>query len=273
MTAIRPLTHSLYIRTKLQCSVLKDSALRTVGGARFTLDQLSVRAVTKEDAKGAMLALQRADGLHEDTDKIVFDELALDEVSEKSIEALRDVEEVVLMPGEEFVLAHGPKRTVLFWLCRDVGVTMKINGFLEGEPAFHQHALITPACIMIATVHSTVRSQGICAYLLFVDIPSTLAMMEVVPYELTWLMVLVLPDALRKLFKLNTEAAALVLRELDFWIPFVPMCLGGCLFSASFAHDGAAAAVAINLVVSVTVNVLLGKLTTLMLGRLKLHVY
>ena len=158
MTAIRPLTHSLYIRTKLQCSVLKDSALRTVGGARFTLDQLSVRAVTKEDAKGAMLALQRADGLHEDTDKIVFDELALDEVSEKSIEALRDVEEVVLMPGEEFVLAHGPKRTVLFWLCRDVGVTMKINGFLEGEhpkyqPRLHELSFYLP-------VH-TIRCEGI----------------------------------------------------------------------------------------------------------------
>ena len=84
-------------------------------------------------------------------------------------------------------------------------------------------------------------------------------MLEVVPYELTWLIILVLPDALRKLFKLNTHAVSLVLRELDFWVPFVTLLLGCFFASASFAYDGAAAAVVITFVISFTVNILLGK--------------
>ena len=63
-----------------------------------------------------------------------FDELKLDEAHEKAIENLREEEEVlVLMPAKEFVIAHGPKRTVLYWLCGDAEMTVKINDFLEGE--------------------------------------------------------------------------------------------------------------------------------------------
>ena len=87
-----------------------------------------------------------------------------------------------------------------------------------------------------------------------------LAMAEVVPYEVTWLVILALPDALRKLFKLNAHAVSLVLHELDFWVPFVTMWLAAYFASASFAHDGAAAAVVITFVISVTVNILLGKI-------------
>ena len=62
-----------------------------------------------------------------------FDDLKLDEAYEMGIQALGEDEEVVVfMPGKEFVIAHGPKRTVLYWLCGDVGMTEKINGFLEG---------------------------------------------------------------------------------------------------------------------------------------------
>ena len=88
-----------------------------------------------------------------------------------------------------------------------------------------------------------------------------LALTEVVPYELTWLAILAVPDALRKLFKLNTEALALVLRELDFWIPFVTMCLTSICAWASFTHEGAAAAFAYNFtsLLVYTVNILFGK--------------
>ena len=45
-----------------------------------------------------------------------------------------------------------------------------------------------------------------------------------VPYELTWLAIMAVPNGLRKLFKLNVEAVALLARELDFWVPFMTMC-------------------------------------------------
>ena len=89
---------------------------------------------------------------------------------------------------------------------------------------------------------------------------SILAMTETaIPYEFTWLVILCVPDPLRKLFKLNTEAVGLVLRELDFWIPFVTICLGAFFASASFEHDGAAVLFFTVLVFSYAVNILLGK--------------
>ena len=72
-------------------------------------------------------------------------------------------------------------------------------------------------------------------------------------------MILLLPDALRKLFKLNAHAVSLVLHELDFWVPFVTWLLAAYFASASFAHDGAAVAFVITFAISFTVNILLGK--------------
>ena len=61
--------------------------------------------------------------------------MKVDEALEKGIEALGPDEEVVaLMPTKEFVIPHGPKRTVLYWLCGDVEMTVEINDSLEGEP-------------------------------------------------------------------------------------------------------------------------------------------
>jgi len=87
------------------------------------------------------------------------------------------------------------------------------------------------------------------------------ALAEVVPYELTWLAILAVPNALRKLFKLNVEALALVLRELDFWVPFVTMLLSGICALASFTHEGAPAALAFvfTIILTYTVNTLFGK--------------
>ena len=82
---------------------------------------------------------------------------------------------------------------------------------------------------------------------------------EWLPHELTWLILLCALDPLRKFCKLNAEAMALILHELDFWVPFVTMCLGAFFASASFAHEGGAAATSIMFVIFVTVNTLLGK--------------
>mmetsp|Transcript_104276 Transcript_104276/g.300560 ORF Transcript_104276/g.300560 Transcript_104276/m.300560 type:complete len:670 (-) Transcript_104276:1991-4000(-) len=266
-----------------ECSILRHSTRRSVGGANFSLDERSGqgleapyeapagaareenealspgqdREVAQEAERGIPVAPADAATRGGGTDRaggtktrgkrgkptIVakdaecrFDEMRLVGASEKGIQTLGDDEEVVvLMPGKGFVIPVGPKRTVLYWLCGDVGTTVNINGFLEGVKA------------LLANL-----SAG--AFL------SILGMMEVVPYELTWLMILALPDALRKLFKLNAHAVSLVLRELDFWVPFVTMLLASFFASASFAHDRAAAAVIITSMVHYTVNVLLGKL-------------
>ena len=73
------------------------------------------------------------------------EEIITDWHSEKAIKALGDDEElVVLLPAKEFTIKHGPKRTVLYWLCRNVEFAETINGFLEGEPwsfAYLQHQI------------------------------------------------------------------------------------------------------------------------------------
>ena len=91
-------------------------------------------------------------------------------------------------------------------------------------------------------------------------------MAEVLPYELTWLGILGIPDPLRKLLKLNTEAVALILCELDFWVPFVTLCLAFGFGSASFNHEMAAAVFCFVFVFTYTVNVLLGKLAAIMIN-------
>ena len=77
---------------------------------------------------------QPAPGNGDDHAACDFDELKLDEASEEAIEQLEEDEKVVvLMPAMEFVVAHGPRRTVLYTLCRNAEITEKINDFLEGK--------------------------------------------------------------------------------------------------------------------------------------------
>ena len=102
--------------------------------------------------------------------------------------------------------------------------------------------------------------KAFSANLSLLGLGAILAQTEVVPYELVWLSFFWVPDALRKLFKLNTEAVALVLHELDFWVPFVTMCIASFFGSASFGHDGAAVHFFFAFVLTYTVNILLGKL-------------
>jgi hypothetical protein len=178
---------------------LKNSARRTVGGAKFSLDKprgqkgvvpSTVPAGVPRDDGGALprgqareagqvaeggmplspasaekraVETEREEDTSGDTEiagapetirevdedaECDFDELKLDEAHEKAIENLREEEEVlVLVPAKEFVIAHGPKRTVLYWLCGDAEMTVKINDFLEGEPQ-RTGLPLTPTCLV-----------------------------------------------------------------------------------------------------------------------------
>jgi len=125
-----------------KCSILKNSARRTVGGSIFSLNEPNDQETPNEEAAslpppstgGRSMSFMRPHRSVRSTDRIDFDAFELDESSEQMIEALEEDDEVVvLMPGKEFVIPAGPKRTVLYWLCRSVALTEKINGFLEGE--------------------------------------------------------------------------------------------------------------------------------------------
>jgi len=69
------------------------------------------------------------------------------------------------------------------------------------------------------------------------------------------------PNVLRKLFKLNVEALALVFREIDFWVPLVTTIISCMCAWASFTHEGAAAAFVFIFIrfLTYTVNILFGK--------------
>ena len=84
-------------------------------------------------------------------------------------------------------------------------------------------------------------------------------MVGVVPFAFIWAIVFTLPDSFRKLFKLNTEAVVLILHELDFWVPFVTMCLSLVFALASFDYEASAAVFVFTLVLGYTSNLLLGK--------------
>ena len=107
--------------------------------------------------------LNRAHGLHEDTGSIVFDEIVLNKAYEMIIKALNDDEEVVvLMPAKAFIIRHGPKRTVLYWLCRNAAMTEKINGFLEGERGslvVNQHRPTCLSCTVVCNPTTTPHDQ------------------------------------------------------------------------------------------------------------------
>ena len=139
-----------------------------MGGAQFSLDKATAPAGAEKEADEARGREERNTGTIEETNQgqaeREFEELKLDEANEKAIENLREEEEVlVLMPAKEFVIAHGPKRTVLYWLCGDAERTEKINDYLEGEP---QRTGLYPTHTYLVSHHyshhiRTIRCQGV----------------------------------------------------------------------------------------------------------------
>ena len=66
-------------------------------------------------------------------------------------------------PGCTVMIPHGPKRTVLYWLCGDVEMTVKINDYLEGEPQ-RTGLPLTPTCLESHHYSHhirTIRCQGV----------------------------------------------------------------------------------------------------------------
>jgi len=60
---------------------------------------------------------------------------------------------------------------------------------------------------------------------------------KLVPFELRWVTALGMLDPLRKLFKMNLEGVGLVLRELDFHIPFWANVVATYFASSSVGHE------------------------------------
>ena len=108
-----------------------------MGGAQFVVAESGTGAQSPIQAgvrvEEEQASTPTAQGAEDERAACAFDVLKLDEQSERDIEKLRGGDEVVVfMPVKEFVIAHGPKRTVLYWLCRNVRMAEGINGFLEG---------------------------------------------------------------------------------------------------------------------------------------------
>ena len=66
---------------------------------------------------------------------------------------------------------------------------------------------------------------------------SVAAAANLVPFELRWVAVLGMLDSIRKLFKMNVEAVGLVLRELDFHIPFWANVIATYFALSSVVHE------------------------------------
>ena len=123
-----------------------------MGGAHFSLNEPSTRG----------------GGVPPDDDhaECEFDELRLGEATEKAIRPLRKDDEVVaLMPAKEFVVHHGPKRTVLFWFCQETVPRPLLAGWTLAEFMSPGHASPTdpvpqPLGLPMAPAHATKAREG-----------------------------------------------------------------------------------------------------------------
>ena len=95
-----------------------------------------------------------------------FDEIKLGEASKRAIRTLDDDDEVVvLMPAMEYVVPHGPKRSVLFWLCGNLVLVQRVNGFLDGTlarahlPWSCRYAIAAPAATFSKSPAGRARNE------------------------------------------------------------------------------------------------------------------
>ena len=129
-----------------QCLILKDAPGRTVGvreeeqpdnacqEATLSGPNAEEQTPVGEQAQPARRTLIRLNAIDEANETFAYDDVELDDESREDVEMLRDEEEaVVLMPADEYVIRHGPERTVLYFLCRNLWLSEKINGAFEGQ--------------------------------------------------------------------------------------------------------------------------------------------
>mmetsp|Transcript_96325 Transcript_96325/g.274474 ORF Transcript_96325/g.274474 Transcript_96325/m.274474 type:complete len:398 (-) Transcript_96325:604-1797(-) len=232
-----------------ECLILKDAPGRTVGvreeeqpdnacqEATLSGPNAEEQTPVGEQAQPARRTLIRLNAIDEANETFAYDDVELDNESREDVEMLRDEEEaVVLMPADEYVICHGPERTVLYFFCRNLWLTEKINNAFEGIKLVSTLLLLT----MLVGVAATAK---------------------LIPFELRWVAALGMLDPIRKVFKMNWEACGLVLRELDFHIPFWANIVAAYFASSSLDHEPGflIALIAYALMVSV---VLLGKSPT-----------
>jgi hypothetical protein len=214
-----------------QCAILKNAARRSViggyqeeevveatgtadmmphAGSRELQYSLSTYQDEQEDAEYAPVSQQQT-----------YEGAALDDESEATINGLDDADEVIaFMPAEEIIIPDGPQRSMLcFLLCGNHCVAKRVNDFAEEHKAWG-------------------GIPGFIGFIIFL-----VALTEVIPLNLTWLSVLLLPDTTRDFFKLNTHAVKLCISEpFDFMVPFATLTVGLIGGMASFDfHPGCCA--------------------------------
>mmetsp|Transcript_96322 Transcript_96322/g.274452 ORF Transcript_96322/g.274452 Transcript_96322/m.274452 type:complete len:491 (-) Transcript_96322:119-1591(-) len=208
-----------------ECLILKDAPGRTVGvreeeqpdnacqEATLSGPNAEEQTPVGEQAQPARRTLIRLNAIDEANETFAYDDVELDNESREDVEMLRDEEEaVVLMPADEYVICHGPERTVLYFFCRNLWLTEKINNAFEGIKLVSTLLLLT----MLVGVAATAK---------------------LIPFELRWVAALGMLDPIRKVFKMNWEACGLVLRELDFHIPFWANIVAAYFASSSLDHE------------------------------------
>ena len=141
------------------------------------------------------------------------------------------------MPAEEIVIADGPKRSILcFMLLGNHRMAKRINDFLEEHKVWGQ-ILLYP-CMIVPMV----------------------ALTEVIPLNLTWLSVLMIPDIARCFFKLNAQAVKLCISEpFDFMVPLVTLTIAFTGAMASFGFHPECCAFFVSVMLFYLTLVLLGK--------------
>lgn len=118
-----------------QCLILKDAPGRTVGVQEEEQpDNVGQEATLSGSNDGVQSPVDEQVQVDPARETFAYDDVDLDDESREDVEMLRDDEEaVVLMPADEYVIHHGPERTVLYFLCRNLLLSEKINDALEGE--------------------------------------------------------------------------------------------------------------------------------------------
>ena len=187
-----------------ECAILRNAARRSVfGGSEEAV------GTTREDGEGD--EEERAPGLQQCIERI-----ELDAESEATVAELQDDGDkvIVFIPAEEIIIPEGPKRSVLCFLLNGNHHRAKsINDFLDDNE-------ISDALFFVIFIAS------------FLPLA-----VEALPLDLTWIVVLLIPDVARALFMLNLQAVKLAVSEpFNFIVPCVALAGGLVGFAASFDY-------------------------------------
>ena len=232
-----------------ECAILKNAARRSVIGGGQEDEVVEATGTADMMPHAGSRELQYSLSTYQDeqeeteyapvSQQLNDERVALDAESEATVNGLGDDDEVIaFMPAEEIIIPDGPKRSMLcFLLWGNHRMAKRVNDFLEEHKVWGQ-ILLLPSIIV-----------GLM-----------LALTEVIPLNLTWFTMLLLPDVLRCFFKLNIQAVKMCLSEpFDFMVPFITLAVGLIGAVASFEFHPGCCAGFICVGLAYIVMVLLGK--------------